>query len=102
MGLKIKETRVMWMDDLRKLCIEYNWFTQATNPEYDKFLNSVYAPDGKDADMTADRLLDMALEVQRYSDPGTYENMGLEGIVYLLGRICYSTFEITDGAKGRT
>lgn len=101
MSLKIVETRVMWRDDLRKLCIECDWFTYATNPEYDKFLDSVYGPDGKSAEMTADRLLDMALEIQRYSDPDTCD-MGLEGIVYLLCRICFSAFEITDGGGSKT
>lgn len=92
--MKIKETRYMNSSDLRKLCIEHDWFTRADNEAYSKFLNMTRKRTGESAPMTANRLLDMALVVQQYSDPETYEGMDLEGIVFSLCEICYSCFRI--------
>ena len=94
---KIKELRVMSMSDLRSLCIKHDWFTEGTNEEYDKFLNMTKSRGLQpNANMTANRLLDMALMIQQYSDPDTYEVLGLEGIVYCLCEICHSCFTVTD------
>ena len=95
--MKIKETRIMFMESLRSLCIRRSWFTRASNEEYGKFLNMIWnKPDGYGRrNMTAKKLLEMALLVQRYSDPETCEE-GLEGIVFDLCQICTSTFAIEE------
>lgn len=94
--MKIKEIRTLSAFDLRNLCIRQNWFTKATNPEYDRFLTRTRKRNGDYIHMTADRLLTLALEVQQYSDPETYEGLGLEGIVYSLCKICHSCFTVEE------
>ena len=89
-NMKIRENRIMSKIDLRNLCVKFNWFTRATNEEYDKFLNLV------NANMTANRLLIMALEIQKYSDPETYDQLESSDIVYTLCEICHSCFTVTD------
>ncbi len=91
--MKVKEIRVMDMGDLRRLCIKYDWFTGATNEEYYKFLNMT-KKGLNPVNMTANRLLNMALMVQQYSAPETYEGMELEGIIYSLCEICHSCFTV--------
>lgn len=86
--MKIKETRHIYADRLRALCIEHQWFTRGTCEEYDKFLSSVYRKN-----MTTARLQKLAETIMQYSKPETYEILdGITGIMYCLGEIAMTTF----------
>lgn len=89
--MKAKEMRWMDMDDLRALCISHEWFTMGTNDEYERLLSMT-----KVHSITTARLLKMAKTIMRYSDPETYNILGLDGILYCLGKICHTCFSIED------
>lgn len=90
--MAIKERR--WLDpaDLRKLCIEYNWFECGTVEQYDRFLCMTKEPDGSHRNMTTALLHSIAKEVMRFSEPATYEELGVTGIMFLLSERCHSCF----------
>ena len=96
--MKIIERRIMYMDDLRDLCVRNDWFTAGTQAEYARFLRMVYTPAGDRAEMTPEHLLEMALELIKCSFVDGYRvpNDILEGVVYDLCRICDSLFTVED------
>lgn len=91
--MKIKEYRYMNVDKLRNLCIKYNWFTAATNEEYDKFLEMTQKNQDTKANMTTARLYKMACMVERYSPD---EDMGIDNIMFYLADICFNFFHVEN------
>lgn len=91
--MKIKEYRYMNIDKLRNLCIKHNWFTAATNEEYDKFLDMTKKNQGEKANMTANRLYKMACMVERYSPD---EDMGIDNIMFYLADIYFNFFHVEN------
>ena len=89
--MKVKERRWMDIDNLRKLCISHGWFTHGNNKEYEKLLNMTNA-----RNITTARIFEMARTIMQYSDPETYEILELEGIMYCLGEICYTSFCVEE------
>lgn len=89
--MKIKETRRLYADDLRSLCIKHDWFTCGDCEEYDGLFNMVH---GKH--MTPALLLKVAQYIQKYSDPGAFDILGIDGAVYCLCEITHSTFRIEE------
>lgn len=87
--MKIKETRRMYMDDLRGLCIKHDWFTRADCKTYDRFLSMSH--NGR-KNITTANLYSMAQTVMQYSDPETYEILAITGIMFCLAEICLSCF----------
>lgn len=96
--MMMKETRWMNKLDLRSLCIEHNWFTHGNNNQYNKFLNMV---GDHTKHLTTNTLLKMALTIQQYSDPETYEILELGGIMFCLNEICHTSFTDVTGGKER-
>lgn len=91
--MKIKEYRYMSIESLRRLCIKHNWFTMATNDEYDKFLKMTAKNQDTRANMTANRLYKMACMVERYSPD---EEMGIDNIMFYLADICFAFFHVEN------
>ena len=95
---KVYEKRFISMTDLRALCIQENWFTRATNREYDKFLNMVYEPDGiTRKDIDNETLQRMAEMVQQYSK--LHEEVSIPSIMFSLARIRISFFSYWENYK---
>lgn len=89
--MKIKEMRRIYADDLRGLCIEHGWFTRGDCEEYDGLFDLV-----RGKHMTPAMLMKVALYIQKYSDPDTYEILELAGMVYCLCEISHSCFQIEE------
>lgn len=91
---KIIESRIIDPDKVRAECIAYHWFTNANCAEYDKFLDRVY----HQHDHASLALLKwMAERVMQYSDPNTYEDLGLTGIMFVFAnQCCVSCFAKED------
>lgn len=83
----------MNIEKLRCLCIKYNWFTMATNDEYDKFLKMTAKNQDTKANMTANRLYKMACMVEHYSPD---EEMGIDNIMFYLADICFTFFHVEN------
>lgn len=92
--MTIKETRRMYMDDLRGLCIKHNWFTHADCRTYDRFLQMC---DNGRKNITTKNLHAMALMIRQYSDPETYEILETTGIMFCLAEICLTCFSEEEG-----
>lgn len=94
--MTIEEKRWMNMDDLRALCIRHIWFTRGDCKAYDKFLNMPYDAKGNQKNITTKLLYNMARTIMQYSDLGSYDIIGVAGIMYSLGQICETTFYVSE------
>lgn len=92
--MMIKETRRMYMDDLRGLCIKHNWFTRADCRTYDRFLQMC---DNGRKNITTKNLYAMALMIRQYSDPETYAILETTGVMFCLAEICLTCFSEMEG-----
>ena len=72
--------------------MQNHWFTWGGVEEYDKFLYMTKNPDGSRRNMTTAVLHSIAKEIMRYSEPATYEELGVTGIMFLLSERCHSCF----------
>lgn len=83
--MKIKETRRLYWDDFRSLCIEMGWFTNATNTQWSLMVDFLQD------EMTTLRLQKLAEAVMRFSD--IPEGVDLCTIMYTICRRTFTTFE---------
>lgn len=89
--MKIKETRRLYAEDLRALCIEHDWFNAGDCEEYDKLFDMV-----RNKHMTAARLLKVAQYIQQHTTEDRYEILGLDTMVYCLCEKCRSCFSVEE------
>lgn len=61
--MKITETRIITMEDLRRFCIERNLCELATNKDYDRILNSV-----KGVNFTTEKIVELSDQLMIYSE----------------------------------
>lgn len=78
-----KETRRIDMSDLRKLCIEKNWYTLGDNEECSKLLNMV-----NNENITTKIIAEMATDIKEHSET-EYE---IEGIMFCISEKCHTFF----------
>lgn len=86
----IVETRKLNKEELRKLCIEYNWCNACNNTEYEELLNIC----DKD-NISAEDIANIAATIDQYTVNNPY-NGEIQSIAFNVARKCYSTFEITE------
>lgn len=67
--IKAKETRKIYSDDLRNLCIARNWYTIGTCKDYMKLLNTVDAL----KNVTTRNIVGIAQDIIENSDMSGYE-----------------------------
>lgn len=79
-----KETRILYKDDLRNLCIKHNWYTCGTCKEYSVLLDKCE----KDNITTGD-IVDMAEDILSHS----CTDHPITSICFEIARICNSCFE---------
>lgn len=84
MRMKIKETRIITMDALRKFCIERNLCELATNEDYDRILKSVQG-----VNFTTEKIVELSEQLIIYSDTEEYQS----DICCGLAHISVSIFE---------
>ena len=81
--MKIKEFREWAMEDVRRECVENNWYTHGTNKDYDKMLAFVSAKEPTNANM-----LKVASDILEHS---TTED-SIDFILYCISNYCVKRF----------
>lgn len=84
---KYTESRQLFPDDLRKLCIQKNWYTHGTNQEYGMLLYSLTV-----GDMTTAKIGIIAEDIKKHSD--TDED--IPSIMFEIARICRTFFDYEE------
>lgn len=80
-----KEVRLLGMDNLRKLCIEKNWYTLGDNEEYSNLLTKA-----KKKGITTEDIADMALDIYNHSNHDDFPT--ITGIMFEISKKCFSLF----------
>ena len=81
------ETRIINHNDLRKLCIEKNWYTYGTNEEYSDLLDFVAS-----TKMDTKNLVLVANDIIKHSNPMCFKDCEANGTTALK----YVLFELAD------
>ena len=87
----MKERRTLRGDDVRRLCIEKNWYTRGDCEEYNQVLMLSNCED-----ITTDLIVRIAEDIYSHSDKDYWkdcESDPVENICFEIARICYSFFE---------
>lgn len=85
--MKYTETRKIFAEDLRSLCIKMNWYTLGTNHDYARLLF-----DFTNGSATTEKLAQIAEDIKAHSET-EYE---ITSIMFELARICRSFFEVEE------
>lgn len=89
--MKIKETRFIFADDLRNLCIEKHWFTRGTNKQYTRLFDLLSTRHN----VTNAALLKGARLIIDCSNPD-YVNSDVSGVMADLFKLFHVTYEIEE------
>jgi len=89
-GMTLIETRKLYRDDLKRLCINKNWYTAGTNESYRKLLHMA---DSKD-NITAADIVSIANDI--YNNSELKYLMPLESVCFEIAETCHSYFEEID------
>jgi hypothetical protein len=79
------EIRTLWGDDLRRLCIDKNWYTRGVNEEYSVLLNKAASA----VNVTTELIVELAEDIKAHSDT----EHDLKGICFEIARKCNVFFE---------
>ena len=90
----IIERRFISPTDLRRLCIEENWFTKGDNEAYDRLLG-MCRKGSEYAKLTTALIARMAISIQMHSDVEQSDEM-LENIMYCIAKASTTCFEIEE------
>lgn len=86
----IHEIRTICADDVREMCIDFDFYTHGDNEDYEQMLHMCR---GKEA--TTKLLEEIALDIMRHSELEKLDAVGADsvtGMMYLLCRITTSYF----------
>ena len=97
---KVKESRVLYSDSVRRLCIDNDWYTHGTSSDYKKLLDYVASK----RTFTINDIKKIAINIYNHSDIDTLANeYGCDNELYLnhilyeiLNVITYSFVIIKD------
>ena len=91
--MKYIETRTLSAYNLRNLCIRKNWYTHGSNEDYMKLFDRLH-DNYMAAEMTTDRLAEIAEDIYRHSaaDDCTDGFLEVPFILYDLAKVCDTTF----------
>lgn len=89
----IIETRHMGKYSLRKLCIEYGWFTCGDNEAYERLFDMA---GDYSTNIDISKLYEMAQWIVIHSSEESMEDIDLADVMGALASTCFSTFEIID------
>lgn len=91
--MKYIEHRTLHADELRNLCIRKNWYTHGTNQEYYNLFR-LLTHDFHSAEMTTEKLVEIATDIYNHSDADDCTDGYLEisDILYDLARTCHTVF----------
>lgn len=85
---KIIETRKIFWNDLRNLCIRNNWYTCGTVQEYQKMLNMC-----KKDNITTNDIVTIAQDIMDHSNKEENEERELTSYCFEVARIATTLFE---------
>lgn len=89
--MKYTETRVLWMSDLRNLCIRKNWYDEGNNEEYEEMLLQFRGS----KTVTTDEILCVAQNIAAHSSElSEHSKEDLENVCFELFEICHTFIEI--------
>ena len=88
---KFVEVRHLRPMELRKLCIEYNWYTHGDNAEYDNLLFGLTENGQKN--ITTDDIYAIAQDIMDHSSERSIDGMDIESIMFSVARICDTFFQ---------
>ena len=86
------ETRRIWMEDVRQLCIKEGWYNRGNNEQYENFLQKVADMEYKH--VTTDMLEELATDIYEHTSNGVWCEAEVGTYMYYLSRICFSVFEL--------
>jgi len=81
----MKETRKLYSEDLRRLCIQKGWYTNGSNEEYQLMLTLA----DKCVNVKSDDIVGFARDILIHSDT----EYPLESICFEVAKICNSFFK---------
>lgn len=92
--MKIKERRTMFGHDLWVLCNRKNWYTRGTNAEYRALFDLLSDDNRLAAEMTTDRLYEIAANIFSHSSEDDCSDgyLSIPDIMYDLCKICRTVF----------
>ena len=77
---KVKESRVLYSDSVRRLCIDNDWYTRGNNEDYKKLLDYVASK----RTFTLNDIKKVAINIYNHSDIDTLANeYGCDNELYL-------------------
>lgn len=88
MSVKFKETRRISASELRKLCVQQDWYTGGTVEEYEHLLLDL--ADNKENITTAD-IVEIAYDIINHSDNITEDE--ITSVMFAVGKIANTFFE---------
>lgn len=88
--MKFTETRILDSSKLRSVCIKNDWYTCGTNEEYGRLFARLHDADGCPANMTTEKLAEIATDIWEHSEITDYT---ITTVMYELARACYSYFK---------
>ena len=91
---KIIERRYISPEDLRRLCIEENWYTKGDNDEYAHLL-SLCRRGGEYAELTTLKIARIAADIQSHSEVDQGDEY-LMNIMYCIAKASTTYFEIEE------
>lgn len=87
--MKIKETRRIFAEDLRNLCIRNNWYTRGNSAEYNHLLLDLAE---NKLNITTEDIVAIAEDIREHSADEEMEDMELETICFEVARIAVTFF----------
>lgn len=88
--MKYIETRHLFPDKLRALCVKNDWYTLGDNEEYSALMYSLSDEEGFPVDATTEKLVEIAADILEHSDT----DYTMDAVLFELARICISYFEV--------
>lgn len=89
--MKYIETRHLFTDKLRALCIRCNWYTRGTNADYSALMDSLMDEFGYPVEITTDKLVEIATDIMEHSVITDYT---MDAVLFELARACTTYFEV--------
>jgi len=89
--MKTAETRILYRDDWRRLCIARDWYTLGYSEEYEQLLR--YADNSKD--VSATDIVHIAKDIKLHSET----DYPLSSICFDVAEICHSFFDVDEWGR---
>ena len=86
-----KETRKIWANDVKELCISQGWYNAGTVKAYNNLLDYVISVENKH--ITTKVIEKIAADIKAHTTNSEWEGADVETYMFHLSKICFSVFE---------